>query len=135
MQAAPAAPPPLGPPWSSGTAGDGMTRFSGMHAREPGGPGLYYMCDRQGQSYLMLYRHAGPPGMIRFFVGPQQFSLPFDRRRGELTVDVVPGGAFLNALAYGRAVQIVDARGAQVMTLGLNGAAAALQNTIAACRG
>ncbi|MFD3189128.1 hypothetical protein ACFMPD_02495 [Sedimentitalea sp. HM32M-2] len=135
MQAAPVAPTPaLGPPWTSGVAADGVTRYAGIHAGQPGGPGLYYMCDRQGQSYLMLYRHAGPPGMMRFFIGSQQFSLPFDRQRGELTVNLVPGGRFLNALAYGQAVQIVDARGAQVMSLGLNGAAAVLQSTIAACR-
>ncbi|SFU05728.1 hypothetical protein [Sedimentitalea nanhaiensis] len=121
--------------WKSGIAADGQTRFAGADVGQEGGPGLYYMCDRQGQSYLMLFRHQGPPGMMRFRIGAQDFTVPFDRSRGELTVNVTPGGRFLNALSYGQSVWISDMHGGHVMHLNLQGAAAALQGAMAGCRG
>lgn len=127
--------PAIVTPWKSGVAADGRTHFAGAEAGQGGGPGLYYMCDRQGQSYLMLYRHQGPPGMKRFRIGAQDFTVPFDRSRGELTMNVTPGGQFLNALVYGQSAWISDAQGGHVMNVNLQGAAAAMQAAIAACRG
>ncbi len=127
--------PEAGAPWTGGIAADGVTRYAGLTAGSAGAPGLYYMCDRRGQSYLMLYRHEGPPGMMRFRIGGQEFTVPFDRRRGALTVDVTPGGRFLNALIYGPSLWITDTRGGHVMSLSLHGAAAAIQAALAACRG
>ncbi len=131
----PYAAPATAPPWKSGIAADGKTRFAGVDAGQAGGPGLYYMCDAQGQSYLMLYQLQAPAGLMKFRIGTQEFPVPFDRSRGALTVNVVPGGSFLNALAYGQRVWISDMRGNHVMNLALQGAAAALQGVIAACRG
>ncbi|MDU9003185.1 hypothetical protein [Sedimentitalea todarodis] len=127
--------PAVGSPWKSGLAADGVTQFAGVDAGQANGTGFYYMCDRQGQSYLMLYRHQGPPGLLRFRIGAQQFTVPFDRSRGELTMNVIPGGQFLNALIYGQSAWISDMRGSHVMSVNLQGAAAALQGAIAACRG
>lgn len=121
--------------WKSGVAADGVTRFAGVDVGQEGGPGFYYMCDRQGQSYLMLFRHQGPPGMMRFRIGAQDFTVPFDRSRRELTMNVIPGGNFLNALAYGQTAWISDVYGGHVMSVNLQGAAVALQGAFAACRG
>lgn len=121
--------------WKSGVAADGITRFAGVDVAQEGGPGFYYMCDRQGQSYVMLFRHHGPPGLLRFRIGAQNFTVPFDRTRGELTMNVIPGGQFLNALSYGQNAWISDMQGRHVMNVNLQGATAAMQGAIAACRG
>ncbi|MBK0328321.1 hypothetical protein I5535_13595 [Rhodobacteraceae bacterium F11138] len=127
--------PATGTAWKSGIAADGVTRFAGADSNQNGGPGLYYMCDRQGQSYLMLFRYQGAPGMMRFRIGVQDFSIPFDRSRGALTVNLTPGGRVFNALIYGRSLWVADMHGAHVMNLTLQGAAGALQGAVAACRG
>lgn len=121
--------------WRSGIASDGRTRFAGID-RSGGQPGgLFYMCDRAGQSYLALIGVGSPPGLYRVTVGAVELPVPFDRRRQELTVDVVPGGQLMNVLSGRGWAVIKDPAGKVVGAHSLTGADAALRRTLAACRG
>lgn len=125
-------PPPVSQ-WQSGVASDGRTRFAGVARSGGHRGGLYYMCDAQGQSYLALIGVEGPPGTYRVRVGRADLPVPFDRRRVELSVDVVPGGQVMRALEGPGMGTILDPSGRVVFAQSLTGGAAALRETYAAC--
>ncbi|WP_370303357.1 hypothetical protein [Pseudooceanicola sp.] len=130
-QAAP--PAPAAPAWSTGVATDGFSRYAGIVAQDGSGRSLYYMCTPHGLSYLALFgvQNAGRP--FRFQIGGLEYQLSFDRSRGELTLNMPPRSPFLAALGQGGTLRILDGGGAHVMDLSLNGAWAAIHNTVYAC--
>ncbi|MFV0513067.1 MAG: hypothetical protein ACK5MY_05470 [Jhaorihella sp.] len=123
------------PVWSFGLAGDGRTYSAGIAFQDNSGRGLYYMCTKSGESYLVLYRMAGLAGPYRLRVDGVDHWMNFDRARVELTAPLHRTNPFISALTRGASVQVFDAAGRFVMQVGLGNARTAIGDAIANCQG
>lgn len=125
---------PVPGPWQGGVASDNRRQFAGLSV--PGSDlAFFYLCSRQGESYFALYGLDGPAAQMRFVIDTQPYLVPFDWVGGEFRVDIPVGAPFMNALAGGTGLRVLNSSGNPLMTLSLQGARAALQRAVDACFG
>lgn len=124
---------PVAGGWRSGVASDGRTYFAGVDSPLADGSGLFYMCDAVGQSYLLLLAADAPAGLFRLRIGSQDFPIPFDRTRQQLTSNVSPRSGVVEALASGQWVSVVSPTGQSILHVGLSGSRQMIETAYRGC--
>ncbi len=119
--------------WNGGVATNGTSYFAGIYHPSGDGRGLFYICNRQRESYVALIGVDTPEGIVQFVFSDLQYQIPFDRKRGDLSADLAPVSQFMRNLSGTGTVRIADVRGNVLMDLGLHGAGAAIRWAASAC--
>ncbi|MDK3020347.1 hypothetical protein [Pseudodonghicola flavimaris] len=119
--------------WRSGLAADGITYYAGATLSDSDPTGVYFMCAPGQAGYLMLYGSGAAAGIFSFGIGRARYPMPFDRRRQELTVTLMPGAAVLQAMAQGSWLVVRDGAGQPMLAGSLAGAGQALRQAQALC--
>lgn len=128
-----AAPSGSAPSWQAGLASDGRSWTAGVADQGNDGRGIYYVCNRARESYLMLHGFHGRAGLYQLGIGGRLHPVLFDRRRGTLSVDLPANASLLGSLAAGNTISITDPDGRYQAALSLAGSRAAIGRALAEC--
>lgn len=123
-------PAPVRPAWRAGLASDGVHRFAGTDAEQ--GYGFYYFCTAT-TSFFTLTALPMQAGQYRFVIGTVAYQVPFDRSRGDLSVNIPPGSPFLQGVQSGSWLQVEALNGTPLVQFSLVGAGAAIAQAVQAC--
>lgn len=118
--------------WRAGLTRDGSHRFAGIDAEQ--GYGFYYFCNAQ-ERYFALVGLPMDAGQFRLVIENTAYQVPFDRRRGDLSVDLPANSVLGQAMQAGGMMDIQSLSGEFLIRFSLRGATAALQQTASACAG
>ena len=130
----PAAPRPsvAAPAWRAGLASDGVHRFAGADAEQ--GYGFYYFCTPQA-SFFALTALPMAAGQYRFVIGDVAYLVPLDRSRGDLSVNIPPGDAFMQGVQEGSWLRVEALNGASLVQFSLSGAGESINSAVQGCFG
>lgn len=115
--------------WQIGLASNGVHHYAGTQAEQ--GYAFNYFCT-PAESYFVLDLPI-ESGQYRLLIGSVEYLVPFDRKRGALTVDIPPGSAFMQALQGGRWLTVQDMSRRHLIRFSLQGAGQAIGNATAQC--
>lgn len=122
------------PEWSSGSIEGGRTHYAGVD-NAAGDLGLYYFCNRNGRSELVLVGVEGPAATLALEADGRRFPLSFSRTSDRLVAPVLPDAHVLSALRAGTMVKIVrTSDDAPIAQLRLDGSSRAIRRASRQCR-
>lgn len=116
--------------WQVGMASNGVHHYAGTQAEQ--GYAFNYFCTPT-ESYFVLDGLPAPAGQYRVLIGSVEYLVPFDRSRGELTVNIPPGTAFMQAVQGGRWMAVHSMGRVPLIRFSLQGAGPAIGNATAQC--
>lgn len=116
--------------WQVGLASNGVHHYAGTQAEQ--GYAFNYFCT-PAESYFVLADLPIEAGQYRLLIGSVEYLVPFDRKRGALTVDIPPGSAFMQAMQGGGWLTVQDMNRRHVIRFSLAGARNALNTAVGRC--
>ena len=116
--------------WRAGLTSNGSHHFAGIDAEQ--GYEFYYFCNA-AERYFALVGLPVSAGEHRLVIGNVAYQVPFDRRRGDLTVDLPATSVVGLAMRAGGMMDVQSLNGQHVIRFSLRGATRALQRTASAC--
>lgn len=116
--------------WRGGLASNGVHHYAGTQAEQ--GYAFNYFCTPT-ESFFVLGDLPIEAGQYRLLIGSVEYLVPFDRKRGALSVDIPPGSAFMQAVQRGQMLTVQDMNRRHVIRFSLAGAQNALSTAVGQC--